>query len=144
MSTKISDIVKNINTSPTLSLNAIANELRKKGKDIIVLSSGELEYDTPEYIRNAAIAAIKKGYTRYTPVDGILELKNAIINKFKKENNLCFKKNNIIVSSGAKQSIFNLMQSIINPGDEVIIVAPYWVSYPEIARLSQAKIVTIN
>jgi aspartate aminotransferase len=144
LSIEISNIIKNINTSPTLNLTSIANELREQGKDIIVLSSGELDVDTPEYIKNAAIDALNKGYTKYTPVDGIVELKESIIHKFKCDNNLLFSKEQIIVSSGAKQSIFNLMKSILNPNDEVIIIAPYWVSYPEIAKINRAKVNIIN
>jgi aspartate aminotransferase len=141
---KISNVVKTINISPTLSLTSIANDLKKQGKDIIVLSSGELEKDTPDYIKENAIAAIRNGYTKYTPVDGIIELKEAIINKLEKENNLLYKKNEVIVSSGAKQSIFNLMKSILNPDDEVIIISPYWVSYPEISKLNKAKVIIVN
>lgn len=144
MSITISKIIKNINVSPTLKLTNIANELRNKGKDIIIFSSGELDIDTPNNIKIAANKAIKNGYTKYTSVDGILELKLAIINKLNKENSILFKKEEIIVSCGAKQSVFNLMKSILNPGDEVIIIAPYWVSYPEIAKLNNAKIVIIN
>lgn len=144
MSIQISNIVKKINISPTLNLASIANDLRNKGKDIIVLSSGELEVDTPDYIKEEAIKAIRMGYTKYTPVDGVIELKEAIVNKFSEENNLHYKKNEIIVSSGAKQSIFNLMKAVLNPNDEVIIISPYWVSYPEMIKINRAKIVVIN
>jgi len=141
---KISNIIKKINISPTLNLTSIANDLRRKGKDIIVLSSGELETDTPDYIKEKAIDAIKKGYTKYTPVDGVIELKDAIIEKLSEENNLHYKEDEIIVSSGAKQSIFNLMKAVLNPNDEVIVTSPYWVSYPEMVKINQAKIVVIN
>jgi aspartate aminotransferase len=144
LSIKISNIIKNINTSPTLNLTSVANDLRKQGKDIIVLSSGELEKDTPDYIKSDAIKAIQNGYTKYTPVDGIIELKEAIIDKLKNENKLIYKTDEVMVSSGAKQSIFNFMKAVLNPDDEVIIISPYWVSYPEIAKLNKAKVVIIN
>ena len=144
MSIKISNVVKKINISPTLNLTAITNDLKKKGKDIIVLSSGELEKDTPDYIKKNAIKAIQNGYTKYTPVDGITDLKDSIIKKYERENNLRYTREEVIVSSGAKQSIFNLMKAILNPNDEVIITAPYWVSYPEIAKINKAKVVVLN
>jgi len=144
LSIKISNVVKKINISPTLNLTAITNDLKKKGKDIIVLSSGELEKDTPDYIKKYAIKAIQNGYTKYTPVDGITDLKDSIIKKYERENNLCYTREEVIVSSGAKQSIFNLMKATLNPNDEVIIIAPYWVSYPEIAKINKAKVVVLN
>jgi aspartate aminotransferase len=144
LSIKISKVIKNINISPTLHLTSAMNDLKKRGKDTIVLSSGELDKDTPDYIKEKAIEAIQHGYTKYTPVDGIIELKLAIINKFKKENQLSYKEGEIIVSSGAKQSIFNIMKAVLNPEDEVIIISPYWVSYPEMVRLNNAKVVILE
>jgi aspartate aminotransferase len=126
-----------VKPSPTLFVAAKAARMRAEGKDIISLSTGEPDFDTPQHIKDAAIAAIKAGFTKYTAVDGIPELKQAIINKFKRENRLEYQDNQILVSVGGKQSIYNLCQALINPGDEVIIPAPYWVSYPDIVLLAE-------
>ena len=140
----LSDRVAQIKPSPTLSLSAEANRLKALGKPIINLTVGEPDFDTPEFIKQAAHQALDQGCTKYTAVDGIPSLKQAIVDKFKKENKLDYQANQIIVSSGAKQSIYNLMQALLNPGDEVIIPAPYWVSYPDIALLAEAKPIYIS
>lgn len=136
MSIKLSSRVKAVKPSPTLAITARAAEMRDAGKDIIGLGAGEPDFDTPEPIKAAAIKAINEGFTKYTAVDGIVELKQAIINKFKNDNGFEYQLNQILVSSGGKQSFFNLAQALINPGDEVIIPAPYWVSYPDMVLLA--------
>ena len=132
-----------IKPSPTLSLSAAANRLKANGKPIINLTVGEPDFDTPESIKQAARAALDQGFTKYTAVDGMLALKQAVVDKFKRENKLNYPLDHVIVSSGAKQSIYNLMQCLLNPDDEVIIPAPYWVSYPDMALLAEAKPVII-
>jgi len=132
-----------VKSSPTLAVAAKAMQMKSEGRDVINLGAGEPDFDTPEYIKDAAIAAIKAGYTKYTPVDGITELKEAICNKFKRDNGLDYKPNQILVSVGGKQSFYNLCQAFINEGDEVIIPAPFWVSYPDIVLLADGKPVII-
>ncbi|HIF52378.1 MAG TPA: pyridoxal phosphate-dependent aminotransferase [Thiotrichaceae bacterium] len=144
MDISLSNRAQSIKPSPTLAVTARAAELRAEGKDIIGLGAGEPDFDTPEHIKAAAIEALKKGQTKYTAVDGTVELKNAIINKFKRENNLDYNKNQILVSCGAKHSLYNLFQATLNDGDEIIIPAPYWVSYPDMALLAGAKPVIIE
>ena len=114
-----------------MALTSKANEMRQNGEDVIVLTVGEPDFDTPQYIKDAAKIALDQGKTKYTSVDGTPELKEAVISKFKKENNLDYSKDEIIISAGCKQSIFNLLQVLINDGDEVIIPQPYWVSYAD-------------
>lgn len=143
MKTILSHRVAQINPSPTLSLSAVANRLKADGKPIINLTVGEPDFDTPESIKQAAREALDQGFTKYTAVDGMLRLKQAVVDKFKRENKLDYSLDRVIVSSGAKQSIYNLMQCLLNPGDEVIIPAPYWVSYPDMALLAEAKPVII-
>jgi aspartate aminotransferase len=130
MSQGLSRRVEAVKPSPTLVITAKAAELSRQGRDIISLGAGEPDFDTPEHIKAAGIQAIEAGKTRYTPVDGIPELKAAIIRKFQRDNQLDYAPENILVSSGGKQSLYNLFQAVLNPGDEVIIPAPYWVSYP--------------
>ena len=125
-----------VKPSPTLAVAAKAEQMRAKGLDVIGLGTGEPDFDTPQHIKNAAIAAINAGFTKYTPVDGIVELKEAIRDKFKRDNGLDYQLNQILVSVGGKQSIYNLCQAFINEGDEVLIPAPYWVSYPDIVLLA--------
>lgn len=144
MKINLSHRVAQIKPSPTLSLSAAANRLKASGKPIINLTVGEPDFDTPEPIKQAARLALDQGFTKYTAVDGIMDLKQAVIDKFKQENQLVYSLDQVIVSSGAKQSIYNLMQSLLNPGDEVIIPAPYWVSYPDMALLAEAKPVFIS
>ena len=140
----ISQRAQNIKPSPTLAVTARAAKLRAEGHDIIGLGAGEPDFDTPEHIKVAANEALKKGFTKYTPVDGTADLKQAVIDKFKRENNLEYKPEQIIISCGAKHSLFNLMQALLNPGDEVIIPSPYWVSYPDMVRLASANPVIIK
>lgn len=128
--------VLEVKPSPTLAVAAKAAQMRAEGLDIIGLGTGEPDFDTPSYIKKAAIAAIDAGFTKYTAVDGIIELKQAIKDKFKRDNNLDYQLNQILVSVGGKQSIFNLCQAFISEGDEVLIPAPYWVSYPDIVLLA--------
>ncbi|MDR1052345.1 MAG: pyridoxal phosphate-dependent aminotransferase [Endomicrobium sp.] len=132
----ISERVKSIKESPTLAINSKAKELKQRGIDIINFCIGEPDFDTPKNIKDYAISSIKNGFTKYCPVTGTSEIKKAIINKFKKDNSILYKENEIIISNGAKHSIYNIFQSIINVGDEVIVFAPYWVSYIDIIVLS--------
>ncbi|MCG6938938.1 MAG: pyridoxal phosphate-dependent aminotransferase [Gammaproteobacteria bacterium] len=140
----LSNRLQKVKPSPTLAVTALANQLRAQGRDVIGLAAGEPDFDTPDYIKRAAIDAINKGYTKYTAVDGTAGLKQAIINKFKRENGLDFTADQILVSVGGKQAVYNLCQSILNPGDEVIIPAPYWVSYPDIVKLADATPVIVE
>lgn len=133
-----------IKPSPTLAVTAKAARLKSEGKDIIGLGAGEPDFDTPQHIKNAAIAAINAGFTKYTQVGGTPSLKSAIIAKFKRENDFDFTSKEILVSCGGKQSFFNLILATINPGDEVIIPAPYWVSYPDIVLIAEGKPVFIE
>lgn len=132
----LSDRINNLSTSQTLAMAALARELKAQGKDIISLSLGEPDFNTPDFIKEAAKKAIDENYSTYTPVDGYVELKEAICKKFKRDNNLDYKPANIVVSTGAKQSLYNIAQVMLNDGDEVILPAPYWVSYYEIIKLS--------
>lgn len=141
---QLSERVNRIKPSPTLAVNSKAAELKAQGKDIISLSVGEPDFDTPEHIKQAAIAAIEAGKTKYTAVGGTPSLKQAIVEKFERENNLNYSAEQILVSTGGKQSIFNLALALLNHGDEVIIPAPYWVSYPDIALVAGATPVFIE
>lgn len=133
----LSDRIKSMSTSQTLAMAAKARELRAEGKDIIGLSLGEPDFNTPDFIKEAAIRAINENYNSYTPVDGYIELKDAIITKFKRDNNLTYDRSQIVVSTGAKQSLANIAMVMLNPGDEVILPCPYWVSYAEIVKLAE-------
>ncbi|MEC8422008.1 MAG: pyridoxal phosphate-dependent aminotransferase [Pseudomonadota bacterium] len=133
---ELSKRISNTKLSATIAMSMKARELKAKGAPIITLTAGEPDFDTPEHIKNAAIIAMKEGNTKYTPVDGMPALKDAIISKLKNDNNLEYSRDQIIVSTGCKQSIYNLCQSVLNEGDEVIVPAPYWVSYPEIIKLA--------
>ena len=144
MDIPVSNRVKKVKPSSTLAVAAKAAELRAMGKDIVGLGTGEPDFDTPDFIKESAIEAINKGATKYTAVDGTPSLKEAIINKFKKDNQLDYQPNQILVSCGGKQSFYNLCQAYINPGDEVIIPAPYWVSYPDMVLLADGKPVIID
>jgi len=137
MSNHLSDRIQNMSTSATLAMAAKARELRNEGKDIIGLSLGEPDFNIPDFIKDAAKQAIDEDYSSYTPVDGYAELKTAISNKFKRDNNLDYGLNQIVVSTGAKQSLFNVAMVVLNPGDEVILPAPYWVSYRDIVKLAE-------
>ncbi len=144
MSITLSDRVKTVKPSPTLAITARAAEMRAAGKDIIGLGAGEPDFDTPEHIKAAAVKALDNGFTKYTAVDGIPELKQAIIDKFRKDNGFEYQLNQVLVSCGGKQSFYNLAQALLNPGDEVIIPAPYWVSYPDMVLLASGKPIIIN
>ena len=132
----LSDRINKLATSQTLAMAALARELKAQGKDIISLSLGEPDFNTPDFIKEAAKKAIDENYSTYSPVDGYVELKEAICRKFKRDNNLDYKPANIVVSTGAKQSLYNIAQCMLNDGDEVILPAPYWVSYFEIIKMS--------
>ncbi len=135
---QLADRVQRIKPSPTLAVTGRAQQLKAAGKDVIGLAAGEPDFDTPDHVKAAAIAAIQSGFTKYTAVDGIPELKQAVVDKFARDNSLEFSPPQILVSAGAKHSIFNLAQALLEPGDEVIIPAPYWVSYPDIIMLAGA------
>ena len=144
MEPSLSNRVQNIKPSPTLAVTNKANELRSSGKDIIGLGAGEPDFDTPQHIKDAAIEAINQGKTKYTAVDGTPDLKKAIIAKFKRDNGLEYEPNQILVSSGGKQSFFNLALALLNPEDEVIIPAPYWVSYPDMVKVAEGTPVILE
>lgn len=144
MTISLSTRVKAVKPSPTLAITARAAAMRAAGKDIIGLGAGEPDFDTPDHIKTAAIKAINSGFTKYTAVDGTAGLKKAIIAKFKRDNGLDYQANQILVSCGGKQSFFNLAQALLNPGDEVIIPAPYWVSYPDMVLLADGVPVIIE
>ncbi len=140
---QLSDRINNMQESATIKMAKMSRDLKAQGHDIIDLSLGEPDFDTPQYIKDAAKEAIDKGYTKYTPVPGYPELRKAIAQKFKKDNNLDYTIEQIVVSTGAKQSIANVVLSLINPGDEVLLPAPYWVSYAAIAEVADGKCVEI-
>ena len=144
MELRLSDRVLSIKPSPTLAVTNRAAELKAAGKDIIGLGAGEPDFDTPEHIKAAAIKAIENGFTKYTAVDGTPGLKKAIIAKFKRDNGLDYQPNQILVSCGGKQSFFNLALAFLNKGDEVIIPAPYWVSYPDMVLMADATPVCVE
>ncbi|EEF23408.1 aspartate aminotransferase, putative, partial [Ricinus communis] len=136
--------VLSIKESPTLAITAKAAKYKSEGRPIIALAAGEPDFDTPQHIKDAAKAAIDAGYTKYTPVSGIPALKKAIVNKFKNENGFDYALNEVIVGVGGKQTIFNLCLAVLNAGDEVIVPAPYWVSYADIAMVAEAKPVILE
>ena len=144
MTITLSQRVQRIKPSPTLAVTARAAKLKAEGKDIIGLGAGEPDFDTPTHIAEAGIAAIRSGFTRYTNVDGTPELKDAIIAKFQRDNGLTYTRAQVLVSAGAKHTIFNLILALLNPGDEVVIPAPYWVSYPDMVLLADGKPVIID
>ena len=144
MSDFLSDRVQNVKPSATLAVTAKATELKSQGIKIVPMGSGEPDFDTPLNIQQAGIQAINDGLTRYTPVDGTNDLKNAIIEKFKRDNNLNYSLTEVMVSSGGKQVFYNLCQSVINPGDEVIIPSPFWVSYPDMVLLADGVPVIVE
>jgi aspartate aminotransferase len=144
MAEKEAQRIQNIHESSTLRMAKLSRELKAQGLDIINLSLGEPDFDTPEHIRDAAKKAIDDGYTHYPPVAGYPDLKDAIVNKFKRENNLAYKPSQVVVSTGAKQSIINVILSIVEKGDEVIVPSPFWVSYPEMIKLAEAKPVFVK
>ena len=139
----ISNRVRNLSESATLEMTRKSRELKLQGRDVINLSIGEPDFNTPEIIKNAGISAINENITHYTPVSGFKELREAIAAKLKRDNGLDYSFNQIIVSTGAKQSIANALLALVNPGDEVIVPAPYWVSYPEMVKMAEGKMVEI-
>ncbi len=139
----ISRRAQRINPSPTLGISAKATQMRKEGLDIISFGAGEPDYDTPEHIKEAGIQAVRDGFTKYTATSGIPELKQAIITKFKKDNGLTYSSKQILVSNGAKQCLTNILHALIDPGDEVLIPVPYWVSYEEMVKLVDGKCVFV-
>lgn len=140
----LSQKAKKIKPSSTLAITAKANQMKADGIDVVGFGAGEPDFDTPEHIKAAAIAAINAGFTKYTPASGTVELKNVICNKFKEDNGLTYKTNQIVVSNGAKHSLTNAFMAVLNAGDEVIIPAPYWLSYPEMVSLADGVPVIIN
>lgn len=136
MRLQISNRCRSISPSPTLVIDSKAKAMKKKGIDVVGFGAGEPDFDTPEYIRNAAKAALDEGMTRYTPSSGTLELRTAICKKLKRDNGLEYEPDQIVVSNGAKHSLFNICQTILDPGDEVIIPEPFWVSYPELVQIA--------
>ncbi len=144
MSIKLAARVQAVKPSATLAITARAKALKAAGQDVVGLGAGEPDFDTPEHIKEAAIQAIRDGFTKYTAVDGTPELKAAVIAKFQAENGLTYAQDQILVSCGGKQSFFNLAQAILDPGDEVVIPAPYWVSYPDIALLASSAPVLVH
>ena len=144
MSITLSNRVKAVKPSPTLAITARAAAMRAAGKDIIGLGAGEPDFDTPDHIKASAVKALENGFTKYTAVDGIPSLKKAIAQKFKNDNGLDYELKQILVSSGGKQSFYNLAQALLNPGDEVIIPAPYWVSYPDMVLLADGVPVIVE
>ena len=144
MNMKLSNRVQAVKPSPTLAITARAAQLRAAGQDVIGLGAGEPDFDTPDHIKEAAKRAIDAGHTKYTPVDGTPSLKQAVIDKFRRDNGLEYAPEQILVSSGGKQSFFNLAQAVLDPGDEVIIPAPYWVSYPDMVILAGAAPVLVH
>ncbi|MGH8259713.1 MAG: pyridoxal phosphate-dependent aminotransferase, partial [Steroidobacteraceae bacterium] len=142
MTVPVSRRVQRVKPSPTLAVTARAARLKAEGKDVIGLGAGEPDFDTPRHIAQAGCEAIQSGFTRYTAVEGINELKDAIVAKFERDNGIRYERGQILVSSGAKQTIYNLCMSVLDPGDEAIIPAPYWVSYPDMVLLADALPVT--
>jgi aspartate aminotransferase len=143
LTVSLSQRVQKVKPSPTLAVTARAAKLKAEGKDIIGLGAGEPDFDTPAFIADAGVEAIRKGLTRYTAVDGTAELKDAIIAKFRRDNGLAYERGQIIVSSGAKQTCFNVCAALLDPGDECIVPAPYWVSYPDMALLADGVPVSV-
>ena len=143
MTSPLAKRVSRIQPSVTLAITARANQIRADGGDILNLAAGEPDFDTPEHIKAAAVQAMQEGKTKYTPVPGTVSLKNAVIDKFKRENQLSYEANEVMISNGGKQIFYNLCQAILNDGDEVLIPAPYWVSYPDMALLAGGEPVII-
>ncbi|HZO90360.1 MAG TPA: pyridoxal phosphate-dependent aminotransferase [Chthonomonadaceae bacterium] len=140
----LSQRARNTAPSPTLGITAKIKALRAQGVDVVGFGAGEPDFDTPAYIKQAAVDALNAGYTKYTPSSGDVDLKDAIVAKLARDNNLHYKRENVIVSCGAKHSLYNLMQALLDPGDEILIPAPYWVTYPEQVRLADGKPVCVE
>ena len=141
--TALAKRITDLRESATIKMAQLSRELKQQGKDIIDLSLGEPDFDTPEHIRESAKKAIDDGFSHYTAVNGIVELREAVCHKFKRDNNLDYEPDQIVVSTGAKQSLANLMLCLVNPGDEVILPCPYWVSYQSMVEIAQGTVVTI-
>ncbi len=141
---QLSSLLQRFNEPETLKMAKLGRELRAKGIDVIDLSLGEPDFDTPDHIKNAAIKAIEDNWSHYTPVPGYLDLREAVCQKFKRDNNLDYKPENIVVSTGAKQSLANIILALVDKGDEVIIPTPYWVTYSELVKLAEGKVVEIS
>ena len=144
MNNPISERVRKVKPSATIAISSKAMEMRSAGINVISMSAGEPDFDTPQHIKDAAKVAMDNGMTKYTQVDGVPDLKEAIIKKFRNDNELSYKPDNILVSTGAKQTLYNLFQAILGDGDEVIIISPYWVSYPDMVLLADAKPVFVD
>lgn len=144
MKERLSDRVNSIQPSPTIAITTKANQMKADGLNVIGFGAGEPDFDTPDHIKYAAIAGLVKGNTKYTPADGMVALKDAIIHKFKRDNGLTYARNQITVNVGAKHTLFNIYMALLNPGDEVIIPAPYWVSYPDMALMCDAVPVFVD
>lgn len=144
MATKLSQRVQRVQPSPTLAITARAAELKAQGQDVIGLGAGEPDFDTPEHIKDAAKKALDEGQTKYAPVPGTPGLKQAVVDKFQRDNNLSFTTDQVLVSVGGKQSFYNLFQALLNDGDEVVIAAPYWVSYPAMVKLAGGNPVVVE
>ena len=144
MSSNVSSRIQSMETSATLAMAAKARELKTQGIDIIGLSLGEPDFNIPDFIKEAAKKAIDENYSSYTAVDGYAELKEAIAHKFKRDNGLSYAPSQIVVSTGAKQSLYNIAMAVLNPGDEVILPAPYWVSYRDIVKLAEGVPVEVS
>ena len=140
----LSNRIRNVKPSATLAVSAKAQELQAAGHDIIDLGTGEPDFDTPRHIKEATIKALESGFTKYTAVPGIAELKKAIVQKFQTDNGLTYLPTEVIVTVGGKQAFYNLMQATVNPGDEILIPAPYWVSYPDMALLAEGTPVIVE
>ena len=141
---KFSKKATGISPSLTLGIDTLAKEMKAQGKDVISFGVGEPDFDTPQYIKEAAKAAIDRGCTKYTPVPGIMELRQAISDRYKEVYGLEYGAAGVVVSNGAKQSLYNTFQAILDPGDEVIIIAPYWVTYPELVKMASGKPVIVE
>ncbi len=141
---RLSDLISSVEESRTVAVSSLAKRLKAEGKDVLNFGAGEPDFNTPEFIKQAAIKAIQNNFTTYTPNEGYPDLLKAIIKKLKDENNIEWKPENILVSNGVKHSLFNMIMSICNPGDEVIFQAPYWVSYPEMTKIARGESVIIN
>ncbi|HIJ84911.1 MAG TPA: aminotransferase class I/II-fold pyridoxal phosphate-dependent enzyme, partial [Magnetococcales bacterium] len=140
----LSQRIQKVKPSATLQITAKAKELRAQGKNVIGLGAGEPDFDTPDHIKQAAITALREGFTKYTPVDGIPELKKAIVAKMLRDNNLTYNLDEILVTSGGKQAFFSMALALLNQGDEVIIPAPYWVSYPDMTLVADGHPVIVD
>ena len=144
MSLTVSQRLQRVKPSPTMAVSALAGELKAQGRPVIDLGAGEPDFDTPEHIKAAAVEAIRKGQTKYTPVEGTAPFKKAIIEKFRRENGLEYGPDQVVASSGAKQTCYNVAMAVLNPGDEAIVPAPYWVSYPDMVKLADAEPVIVS